>query len=374
MRKVWSALYIRLGAFSMQTDNHSLQIQTDFAHTSPTTLVAQREAYNLKMQSLLTLTLVASFALVYLLMPLLRKVALKTGFVDMPNARKLHKEPIPVLGGAGMFIGFVVTISLVEAFVGEFDKTYFGILLGGSMLFLVGLIDDYWKTQGKDFPAWPRLLTQIASAIVLILFDVKVESLTIPWIDLPYYSFVDHNMEWVSYIVTVLWVVAITNMLNFLDGVDGLAGGIASISATTLLFVALLTENDALAFYPVALIGVCLAFLRYNFHPARIFMGDQGATFLGFTLAAISIDGAFKSAALVSVVVPVLALGVPILDTMVVFYRRIKARRPIYSADKNHTFHTLMRSGMNQVQTVSFMYLLGICFSLASIVVLLVNK
>jgi UDP-GlcNAc:undecaprenyl-phosphate/decaprenyl-phosphate GlcNAc-1-phosphate transferase len=328
----------------------------------------------MKMQSLLTLTLIVSFALVYLMVPLLRKVAIKTGFVDMPNARKLHKEPIPVLGGAGMFVGFIVTMALFEGFFGDLDGRFWGIMIGGGMLFLIGLIDDYYKTRGKDFPAWPKFLTQIAAACVLIAFGVKVNSITIPWIDLPYYSFADHGMEWVSYVVTILWVVAITNMLNFLDGVDGLAAGIASISATTLLFVSLLTQNQSVGFYAVALIGVCLAFLRHNFHPARIFMGDAGSTFLGFTLAAIAVDGALKSATFVSVIVPVLALGVPIFDTLFVIIRRLKEKRPIYQADKSHTFHTLMRSGLNQVQTVSFMYLLGICFSLASIVVLLINN
>jgi len=328
----------------------------------------------MKLQSLLTLTLIVSFALVYLSMPLLRAVAMKTGFVDRPNARKLHKDPIPVLGGAGLYFGFLITIFLMELFFGELDETFFGITIGGTMLFLTGLIDDYFKTQGKDFPAWPKFLMQIAAAVVLCVFGVKVNSMTIPWLDLPYYSFADHGMEWLSYVVTIIWVVAITNMLNFLDGVDGLAAGIASISSTTLLFVALIAGNDAVPFYAVALIGACLAFLRHNFHPARIFMGDAGALFLGFTLAAMSITGAFKGATFVSVIVPVLALGVPIFDTLYVFTRRIKERRPLHQADKNHTFHTLMKSGLNQVQTVSFMYLLGICFSLASIVVLLVNR
>ncbi|PWK14866.1 MraY family glycosyltransferase [Tumebacillus permanentifrigoris] len=329
------------------------------------------------MQSLtqgLIFTLIVSFALVFVMMPVLRKIALKTGFVDMPNARKLHKEPIPVLGGAGIFFGFLITVTATEAWFGALDGRYYGIVIGGSLLFLIGLVDDFYKTRGKDFPAWPKFLTQIVAACVLIKFGVKVSSITIPWMDQPYYSFADHGMEWLSWLVTIFWIVGITNMLNFLDGVDGLAAGIASISATTLLFVSLLTSNNDVAFYAVALIGACLSFLRHNFHPARIFMGDAGATFLGFTLAAIAVDGAFKSATFVSVIVPVLALGVPIFDTVFVIIRRIKEKRPIHHADKSHTFHTLMKSGMTQVQTVSFMYLLGICFSLASIVVLLVNK
>ncbi|MCX7569312.1 MraY family glycosyltransferase [Tumebacillus sp. DT12] len=324
--------------------------------------------------SVLTATLIVSFALVYFMVPYVRKVAMKYGFVDLPNPRKLHKEPIPLLGGVALYFAFVITVFVMEFFFGKIDGTFYGILIGGFLLFAIGVLDDYYKTRGKDFPAWPKLLTHIAAAVVLVAFDVRVNSITIPWIDAPYYNFSDHGIGWVSYAVTILWVVAITNMLNFLDGVDGLAAGIASISGTTLLFIALMADNGSVALYAVALIGVCLAFLKHNFHPARIFMGDAGATFLGFTLAAIAVDGAFKSATFVSVIVPVLALGVPIFDTVFVIIRRIKEKRPIHHADKSHTHHTLMQSGMNQVQTVSFMYLLGICFSLASIVVLLVNK
>ncbi|HEU4964267.1 MAG TPA: MraY family glycosyltransferase [Bacilli bacterium] len=330
------------------------------------------------MQSLtaiLTITLIIAFALSYLMVPLLRKLSLRYGFVDRPNPRKLHKEPIPVLGGAAIYFGFLITIFLMELVTGHVTQTFYGIAIGGFLLFAIGLVDDYFKTRGKDFPAWPKFLTHIAAAGVLILFDVKVESLTIPWIDLPYYNFEAHGMGWLSPVVTILWVVALTNMLNFLDGADGLAAGIASISGTSLLSMAVLTGNPTgVAMYAVALVGVSLAFLKHNFHPARIFMGDAGATFLGFTLAAIAVDGAFKSATFVSVAVPVLALGVPIFDTIFVIIRRLKEKRPIHHADKSHTHHTLMKSGLSQVQTVSFMYLLGICFSLASIVVLLVNK
>jgi len=328
------------------------------------------------MQSLttvLTVTLIVAFAVVYLMVPYLRTLAMKTGFVDLPNARKLHKEPIPLLGGTALYFGFLITVLLMELVFGEVDSKFYGIALGGFLLYAIGVVDDYYKTRGKDFPAWPKFLTHIAAAVVLVLFGVKVTAITIPWMDLPYYSFADHGMGWLSYVVTILWVVSITNMLNLLDGVDGLAAGITSISATTLLFISIISGNTEVAIYAVALIGVCLAFLKHNFHPARIFMGDAGATFLGFTLAAVAVDGAFKSAAFVSVLVPILALGVPIFDTIYVIIRRIKERRPIYHADKSHTHHVLMKSGLNQVQTVSFMYLIGICFSLASIVVLLVN-
>ncbi|MCL6593679.1 MAG: undecaprenyl/decaprenyl-phosphate alpha-N-acetylglucosaminyl 1-phosphate transferase, partial [Alicyclobacillus sp.] len=215
--------------------------------------------------------------------------------------------------------------------------------------------------------AWPKFVMQILAAVVLVSFGVSIGGVTLP-IQGDFFAF----PAWLSWLTTVLWVVAITNMINFLDGVDGLAAGLSAISAMSLFFIALLKGQAAMAVFAVVLMGAALGFLRHNFHPARIFMGDAGATFLGFVLAAIAVEGAFKSATLVSLVVPVLALGVPILDTLWVVIRRFRENRPIYVADKGHTFHLLMKSGLSQVQTVAFLYLLGVCFSLASIVVLLV--
>lgn len=315
------------------------------------------------------LTFALAFILVYAMIPVVHKIALKTSFVDMPNARKLHTNPIPLLGGAAMFIGFFATTLLMS----DLDRSFVGMALGGLLIFLVGLIDDFAKTRGKDFPALPKFLAQIAAAWILVYFDVTIQGITVPFGDFGTngYFFFPH---WLQVASTMLWVIAITNMFNFLDGVDGLAAGIASISATTLLFISILKGETSTSLFAITIIGISLAFLRHNFHPARIFMGDAGATFLGFMLAAIAVDGAFKSATLVSVIVPVLALGVPIMDTFYVVIRRIREHRPIYKADKEHTFHQLMRSGMNQIQTVAFLYLLGIVFSLASIVVLLVNN
>lgn len=316
------------------------------------------------MQHVITFAL--AFAIVYALVPVMRKIALRTGFVDMPNQRKIHTDPIPLLGGAAMFAGFFATTMLR----GDITREYIGLALGALVIFLVGLIDDYAKTRGKDFPALPKFLGQILAAAILVYFDVRIETITAPFGDRGYWDL----PLWLSVIATLLWVVGITNMFNFLDGVDGLAGGIAAISATSLLFISLLKDQPASALFAVTLIAVTLAFLRHNFHPARIFMGDSGSNFLGFTLAAIAVEGAFKAYTLVSVVVPVLALGVPIFDFFYVTIRRIKEKRPVYKPDKEHTHHQLMRSGLSQIQTVAFLYLLGICFSLASIIVVLVNK
>lgn len=306
---------------------------------------------------------VVAFAIVYVSIPYIRRLALRLRFVDKPNPRKIHTEPIPLLGGLGIYFSFVIT----SAIFGVARHTFWGVTIGGLIIFAVGVIDDFYKTRGKDFKAWPKFIMQILAALILVLFGIQIAGVNMPFHH-GFYSF----PVWLSWLTTILWVVAITNMVNFLDGVDGLAAGLSAISAMTLFFIALLKGQFPMAVFAVILMGAALGFLKHNFHPARIFMGDAGATFLGFVLAAIAVDGAFKSATLVSLVVPVLALGVPILDTIWVITRRFRENRPIYVADKGHTFHMLMKSGMSQIQTVAFLYLLGICFSLASIVVLLV--
>lgn len=307
------------------------------------------------------LSFATAFAFVYLSIPLVRKIAIRFRFVDRPNQRKIHKEPIPLLGGIPLYVGFLITSGIY----GHAGKTFWGIAIGGLVIVIIGVLDDFYKTRGRDFKAWPKFLMQIVAALILVSLGVQISGVNTPFHH--YFAF----PLWLSVITTVLWVVALTNMMNFLDGVDGLAAGISAISAMTLLIVALLKGQSAMAVFAAVLMACSLGFLRHNFHPARIFMGDAGATFLGFVLAAIAVQGAFKSATLVSLVVPVLAMGVPILDTIWVIIRRFRDNRPIYVADKGHTFHLLMKSGLTQIQTVAFLYLVGLCFSLASIVVLL---
>lgn len=312
------------------------------------------------------LAVVFSFVLVFLSVPYVQKLALKTGFVDMPNHRKIHKDPMPLLGGLAIYVGFVATAAIFT----HRDQEFWGIATGGLVIFLLGMVDDFYKTRKQDMRAWPKFIVQILAACLLPIFNVSIQGINIPFIHSPFVEF----PLWLRVVTTVIWVVGITNMMNFLDGLDGLAAGISAISATTLFFIALLKGNPSMAMFSIILIGTSLGFLRHNFYPARIFMGDAGATFLGYVLAAIAVNGAFKSATLVSVAIPVLALGVPILDAFYVIFRRFRENRPIYVADKGHTFHQLMRAGLSQKQTVTFLYLIGICFSLVSIVILLVQK
>ncbi|MBW7477663.1 undecaprenyl/decaprenyl-phosphate alpha-N-acetylglucosaminyl 1-phosphate transferase [Paenibacillus oenotherae] len=301
-----------------------------------------------------------AFAIVAVLVPVLRRLALRLGFVDRPTSRKIHRNPIPLMGGASLYIGIVVALF---AFKG-FTPLSLTISSGGLILVVVGLIDDAAKAKGRDFPVWPRVWLYLIASAVPLLYGIRIIGLSGPggMIILP---------DWLAVGVSLLWVFALINMINFIDGVDGLASGVATLSSLTLFIAALFKGQLETALLAVILVGACAAFLVYNFYPARIFMGDAGATFLGYTLAVIAVDGAFKSATLMTLAVPLLALGVPILDTVVVMLRRLTTGKGLHQADKLHTHHTLMRWGLTQIQTVSFIYLIAALFSLLSIVVLL---
>jgi UDP-GlcNAc:undecaprenyl-phosphate GlcNAc-1-phosphate transferase len=306
------------------------------------------------------LAAMSSFAIVALSVPVLRKLALRIGFVDRPTARKIHRKPIPLLGGASLYAAITVS---AFAFLG-ITALSLTIALGGFLLVAVGLVDDAFKAKGKEFPVWPRVLIFFAASVLPLLLGIRIVGVTglDGFIMLP---------QWVSVALTVIWVFALINMINFIDGVDGLASGVSTLSSLTLFIAALYKTQADTAMLAVILVGACTAFLIYNFYPARIFMGDAGATFLGFTLAVIAVEGAFKGATLVTVAVPLLALGVPILDTAVVMLRRLVSGKGLHRADKLHTHHVLMRWGLTQIQTVSFLYLIAALFSLLSIVLLL---
>ncbi|MHB1682951.1 MAG: MraY family glycosyltransferase [Bacilli bacterium] len=318
-------------------------------------------------------TLVLSFLIVYALIPVMRRIALRTGFVDLPTDRKAHKAPLPMLGGAAMMIGFILVTVTIRHFMIDTslkpDKPFLGLIIGSILMFIVGMIDDYAKTRKRDFPAWPKFIAQMIAAAVLIFCGATIKGIQDPIHPVYYVTFA----SWVSDLLTILWVVGIVNVFNFLDGLDGLAGGIAAMSATTLLIISTLKGDWSSAVLAAALIGVTLAFLRFNFYPARIIMGDAGSTFLGFVLASIALTGAFKSATVISIFVPVLALGVPIFDAIYVVFKRMKEKRPVYKADRSHGHYRLMAAGLTQIQTVSVMYLVALGFSIISIAIVIWN-
>jgi UDP-GlcNAc:undecaprenyl-phosphate GlcNAc-1-phosphate transferase len=303
-----------------------------------------------------------SFILVLGLVPFIRYIALRLSFVDRPTGRKIHSRPIPLMGGVAIYLGCSVSLMLFDGFSNRFIT----LMTGGTALLIIGLVDDWYKTQGREFPVWPRLLVYIAASAVPVWQGIEITGISKVGGEGMYIFPVG-----VSMIATMAWVFGITNMINFIDGVDGLASGIVMISASTLLVAAMLAGEEGTAIMAAVVVGACLAFLIFNFYPARIFMGDAGAVFLGYVLAVLAIDGTLKRATFVSLAVPVLAIGVPILDTVIVFGRRLLSGKGLHRADKLHTHHTLMKWGLTQTQTVSFLYLVGVLFSLLSIIVVL---
>jgi UDP-GlcNAc:undecaprenyl-phosphate GlcNAc-1-phosphate transferase len=308
--------------------------------------------------------LFGAFAVVTALMPLVRTLAVTYCLVDKPNPRKVHQVPVPVTGGA-MWLGLILVMWALPVE----RQLALGLTLGGSVAFAVGFLDDWVKSRGGDFPAWPKLLGQILAAGLLFASGVKVYFLTNPFSGgLVMLSPV------LSFLATVIWVVAVTNLINFMDGLDGLACGIVTIASATMAVISYFMDQPTTLLMFLVLAGVSAAFFRYNFNPARAFMGDAGAYFLGFTLSAISIEGAFKSATLVGLSVPLLVLGLPIADTVYNITRRLRSGKPVYVADNGHTHHRLLQAGLSQRQTVLVMYLISLCFSLTALVVLFASR
>lgn len=280
--------------------------------------------------------------------PLIRKLAIYLDVIDVPkDERRVHKKPIPLLGGLAIFLAFFVTLILKG---GPLTKPETGILVGVSIVVLGGFLDDKY-----DLRPWQKLLFQIGAAVTLIFFNIKINLITNPLFTGNQYL----SIGWISYPLTILWVVGVTNALNLIDGLDGLAAGIGLISSLTLLVIAILNSRTEAMFFTSILAGSILGFLPYNFNPASIFLGDTGAQLLGFLLAAISIEGALKSAAAFAIAVPILAMGLPIYDTLFAMIRRKINGKPIMQADKGHLHHRLLAMGLSQRQAVIIMYLIS---------------
>ncbi|MDP5275801.1 MraY family glycosyltransferase [Chengkuizengella axinellae] len=311
------------------------------------------------------LPFIVAFGTVYALVPVMKDAAIKIKFVDQPSKRKIHHSPIPLMGGVIIYVGCICSMLIFD---GLSTRTL-SLLIGGTTLLLVGLLDDWYKTKGLDFPVMPRIIIYLLASSIPIFFGLKIEGIT---------NLTGEGMiffpNWIGWIVTITWVFCITNMVNFIDGVDGLATGIVTISASTLFVVSILIDQQGSATMAIIIVACCLAFLAYNFYPAKIFMGDAGAIFLGYALAILSLDGALKSATMVSIIVSVFAIGVPIFDTIFVLIRRLIQNKGLHKADNLHTHHSLMKWGLTQIQTVSFLYLIGVVFSLMSIIIFLVFK
>lgn len=286
------------------------------------------------------LAVVTAFVISLAFVPVARYLAFKVGAVDLPDERKVHSTAMPRLGGLAIYMSFIASLLVFT----HPTRPVWGLLIGASLMFVVGILDDIWQLS-----PWIKLLGQCLSAGVAIHFGITVNEVTNP-----FNGFLD--LGYLSLPLTFLWIVGVTNAVNLIDGLDGLAAGVASIAACTMGIVALLQGQPAFALVAFVLVASISGFIPYNFHPARIFMGDGGSNFLGFCLACLAILGTAKSAALIFLFVPIVILGIPILDTFFAIIRRINKGTPIFRPDKDHLHHRLMALGLGHRRSVLTIY------------------
>lgn len=294
--------------------------------------------------------------------PFIRRLAFVLGAVDNPNARRVNKKPMPTIGGLGIFVTYNI-----GAFVLLRDQfpthELFAVLLASSVIVLTGMIDDILelKPRQKMFGIF------IAALIIYFLAGIRMNMVNLPFIARKIY------LGWWSLPITIFWILALTNAVNLIDGLDGLADGVSLISLTTMGIVGYFFLHTHELYVPIAcfMLGACLlGFLPYNFHPAKIFLGDTGALFIGFMISVLSLKG-LKNVTFISLLVPILILGVPITDTVYAMIRRKLNKRPVSQADKHHLHHQLMRMGLTHRQTVLTIYALSLIFSFISLLFIL---
>jgi len=302
----------------------------------------------------IVLILVVALAGTLLATPLVRRLALRIGVVDQPSARKVHLHPIPLLGGVAIYLGFVLALVF---FGGRYYvREIVAILVGASLVSVMGIWDDRWGLRPLV-----KLLGQVGAGVILVIAGVTVG--IFPW-------------AWLNWIVTILWVAGITNALNLLDNMDGLSGGVAAVASGFFLLLAALSGQYLVAALAAALLGACLGFLRYNFNPASIFMGDAGALFLGFMLAALGIKLRFPTptfpgnAHLITWMIPVLVLGVAVFDTTLVVISRLRrGLNPLTNPGKDHLSHRLVRLGLTHREAVLSIYVIAFGLGMAAVLV-----
>ncbi|WP_455257591.1 glycosyltransferase family 4 protein [Peptoniphilus asaccharolyticus] len=301
--------------------------------------------------------IVLAFLVSLVMTPIVIRLAKKFGFLDIPkDARRMHNKPIPLSGGVAMYVAIMIGMIVFL----KLNRELICVMIGATLILISGLIDD--KT---DMSPKMKLLFQLTAALILIVGNVRVEFFTNPF---PIGETVIF-LGVLSIPITIFWIVGITNTVNLIDGMDGLAAGVSLICSISLMVIANKFGYGNMAIIAALLVGACAGFLPYNFNPAKIFMGDTGALFLGFMLSYISVEGIMKSAAALTIIVPVLILGVPVFDTTFAMIRRKLSGKKIMQADKGHLHHRLLALGLTQKQTVLTLYVISIIFGLLAIVV-----
>lgn len=312
------------------------------------------------------ISFVLAFILAFSATPIAKKIAFKIGAVDVPkDNRRMHKKPIARLGGLAIVSAFLVStlFTIASPFSGTgimgIDKQFGGMLAGILIILAVGIVDDV-----KQLGAKIKFLLQVLAAVIVVWSGTSITFVTNP--------LAANGMSTlnpiISYIVTVLWIVGITNAINLIDGLDGLAAGVSSIASLSLFIVSVLRGEIETAMLTAALAGSALGFLPYNFNPAKIFMGDTGATFLGFTLGVVSIQGTLKQYTAIAIAIPLLVLGLPLFDTIFAIFRRVLQGKSPMQADRGHLHHRLIDMGLSHKQSVVVMYTVSSALGLCAIV------
>lgn len=294
---------------------------------------------------------VAALITVLTLTPLVIKFAIWFGAIDKPNERKVHEKIMPRLGGLAIFIG------VIAGYIagGLYNEKINTISVGAILIIIIGMLDDKYELSAKT-----KFAGQLIVAAMILASGLKID-----FVAIPYFDRIELGL-W-SYPITIFWIVAITNAINLIDGLDGLSAGVSAIGIATIGIMALLAGKVLIFTLSLILLGSIIGFLFYNFHPAKIFMGDTGALFLGYAISILSLLGLYKSVTLFTFLVPVIILGVPVFDTTFAIIRRIANNKPISAPDKSHLHHRLLALGLSHRKTVLAIYAFGILFSASAV-------
>ena len=306
---------------------------------------------------LVAAALAVALLIAYIATPVVKNLAFKVGAVDVPkDNRRMHKHPIPRMGGLAIFLGFILSVLIFLPLTQQLR----GMLLGAVIIVVLGIFDDIYALGAKL-----KFAVQILAALIAVYMGNEITILSNP-------NIFSENPIWVlgplSVPISVIWIVAITNAVNLIDGLDGLACGISTISSLTMLVIALCVADPSVAILMAALSGACIGFLPYNMNPAKIFMGDTGSTFLGFIMAVTSINGLFKLYNIISFAVPFLMLGLPIFDTCSAILRRVSHGQSPMAPDRSHVHHKLIDMGFSQKQAVAVLYVISAILGLSAVV------
>lgn len=302
--------------------------------------------------------------------PIVRRIAFSSGAIDIPkDNRRMHKKPMALMGGLAIIVGF--SLAILYSFASKDLKKFLeslvqpkilGLIFGVLIIVILGIIDDI-----KPLKARVKFPVQLLAAVIVVATGTRITSITKPFQGVAASGMTYILGETLAFLISVLWIVGVTNAINLIDGLDGLAAGVSGIAALSLFIVAVIRGQDGIALVSVSLVGAIFGFLPYNFNPAKIFMGDTGAMFLGFILATLSIEGTLKSVTVLALAIPILVLGLPIFDTLFAILRRVANGKPIGQADRGHLHHRLLDMGLSHRMAVIILYIISGALGLFSI-------